>query len=132
MVATVHRSSVEPLKHQRGGCLQTLLSTKTTGNTAGYLGTFSLQPGEVFLKHYHPYSEECFYVIQGAVTIEDDETAPVIAPAGTAVFVPRNEPHRLRNEGNEEVFLVFFCSPLAPSPAEGHVLLEQEAPARVR
>lgn len=131
MVATVHRSSVEPLKHQRGGRLQTLLSTKTTGNTAGYLGTFALQPGEVFLKHFHPYSEECFYVITGTVTIENDETDAVIAPAGTAVFVPKNEAHRLRNEGTEEVFLVFFCSPLAPSPAEGHVLLEEKAPVRV-
>ena len=130
MIATVHSSSVEPLKQGRGGRLQVLLSTKTTGNTAGFLGTFALAPGEVFLNHYHPYSEECFYVIKGAVTIENNDKS-ILAPTGTAVFVPKNEPHRLRNAGSEETLLVFFCSPLAPSPAEGHVLLEEEAPAAV-
>lgn len=128
MIATVHRSTVEPLKHNRGGVLHVLLSAKTTGNTAGFLGTFALKPGEVFLKHYHPYSEECFYVIRGEVTIENDRDAPIVAKEGTSVFVPKNEPHRLRNAGTEETLLVFFCSPLAPSPAEGHVLLEEEAP----
>jgi putative monooxygenase len=130
MIATVQRSNVEPLKQNRGGRLHILLSTQTTGNTAGFLGTFALNPGEVFLKHYHPYSEECFYVIKGEVTIENDEST-IVANEGTAVFVPKNEPHRLRNTGSEETILVFFCSPLAPSPAEGHVLLEEKAPTFV-
>lgn len=128
MIASVNSATVEPLKSDRGGRLHILLSTKTTGNTAGFLGTFALSPGEVFLKHYHPYSEECFYVIKGEVTIEGDENT-VVAPAGTAVFIPKKEPHRLRNLGKEETVLVFFCSPLAPSPAEGHVTIETSAPA---
>ena len=130
MIASLHCSSVAPLKQGRGGRLQVLLSTKTTGNTAGFLGTFALSPGEVFLNHYHPYSEECFYVVKGTVTVEGGENT-VVAPEGTAVFVPKNEPHRLRNTGLEETLLVFFCSPLAPTPAEGHVLLEEEAPALI-
>jgi putative monooxygenase len=130
MIATVQRANVEPLKQNRGGRLHILLSTQKTGNTAGFLGTFALNPGEVFLKHYHPYSEECFYVIKGEITIENDEST-IVADEGTAVFVPKNEPHRLRNTGVEEAILVFFCSPLAPSPAEGHVLLEEEAPVAI-
>lgn len=130
MIASIHRSTVEPLKQTRGGRLHILLSTKNTGNTAGFLGTLTLSPGEVFLKHYHPYSEECFYVIKGEVTVEGDENT-IVASEGTGVFVPKYEPHRLRNAGSEETVLVFFCSPLAPSPAEGHVLLEEEEPARL-
>lgn len=131
MVATVHNSAVEPVKQNRGGRLKTLLSTKNTGNSAGYMGTLSLNPGETFLKHYHPYSEECFYVVKGEVSIENDESTTIVASEGTGVFVPKNDPHRLRNTGTGEALLVFFCSPLAPSPAEGHVLLEEEAPAYV-
>jgi putative monooxygenase len=130
VVASIHRSEVEPLKQNRGGRLYTLLSPKNTGNTAGYLGILALSPNEVFLKHYHPYSEECFYVMKGEVTIEGDEHT-FVANEGTAVFVPKFEPHRLRNRGQEEALLVFFCSPLAPSPAEGHVMLEAMAPASV-
>lgn len=128
MIVSVHNSAVEPLKQTRGGRLRTLLSTKTTGNTAGYLGTLTLSPGEVFLKHYHPYSEESFYVSKGEVTIEGGKNT-LIANEGTAVFIPKYEPHRLQNTGSEEATIVFFCAPLAPSPTEGHVLLEEEAPA---
>ncbi len=130
MVATIQRSEVTPLNQDRGGRLHILLSTKSTGNTAGFLGTLALDPGEVFLKHYHPYSEECFYVMQGELTIENDETVTV-ASAGTAVFIPKMEPHRLRNAGAIETIVVFFCSPLAPSPTEGHVMLEEKASVSV-
>lgn len=124
MIASIRRSEVEPLKQNRGGRLHVLLSPKTVGTSAGFLGTFALAPGEVFLNHYHPYSEECFYVVKGEVTIENGENT-IIADEGTGVFVPKNEPHRLRNTGSEETVLVFFCSPLAPSPEQGHVILEE-------
>lgn len=127
MIASVHYSSVEPLKQTRGGRMLTLLSPKATGNTAGYVGMLTLAPGEVFLKHFHPYSEECFFVTKGEVLVEGDDHS-LVACEGTAVFVPKYEPHRLRNLGTEEVTLVFFCSPLAPSPTEGHVMLEEVAP----
>lgn len=127
MIAAIQRSNVKPLNQDRGGRLHVLLNPTTVGTSAGFLGTLSLDAGEVFLRHYHPYSEECFYVIKGQVAVEADENT-VLAGEGTAVFIPRYEPHRLRNVGTAEALLVFFCSPLAPSPAEGHVLLEEEAP----
>lgn len=125
MATSIHRSLVTPLKQNRGGRLHVLLSPKSAGTSAGFLGTLALDPGEVFLKHYHPYSEECFYVVKGEVTIETDERT-IIANEGTGVFIPKFEPHRLRNNGSEETILVFFCSPLAPSPEQGHVMLEDE------
>lgn len=127
MIASIHRSAVNPLKQNRGGRLHVLLAPKTVGTSAGFLGTLALDPGEVFLKHYHPYSEECFYVVKGEVTIEGDENT-IVASEGTGVFIPKDEPHRLRNTGSEETILVFFCSPLAPSPEQGHVMLEEVAP----
>ncbi len=130
MTTSIQRSTVEPLKQNRGGRLHVLLNPKTAGTTAGFLGTLALDPGEVFLKHYHPYSEECFYVMQGELTIENDDHTTV-ADEGSAVFIPKFEPHRLRNTGSKETILVFFCSPLAPSPAEGHVILEEEDTASV-
>jgi mannose-6-phosphate isomerase-like protein (cupin superfamily) len=120
----ISRSSVESLKNNRGGKMHILLSPKSVGTTSGFLGTLALAPDEVFVKHYHPYSDEYVYIVKGEVTFEDDDTA-VIAPAETGVFVSRLAPHRLRNTGTTEAILVFFCSPLAPSPEQGHVLLEE-------
>jgi putative monooxygenase len=123
VITSISRSTVEPLSHGRGGLLHVLLSPKSAGTSAGFLGTLTLAPGEVFLKHYHPYSEECFYVVKGEVTVETEETT-IVAQEETGVFIPRAEAHRLRNNGSQETILVFFCSPLAPTPAEGHVMLE--------
>ncbi len=130
MIASIRRSTVNPLPQDRGGRLHILLTPQSVGTSAGFLGTLALEPGEVFLKHFHPYSEECFYVVKGEVTIEGDDNT-IVANTGTAVFVPKYEPHRLRNTGSEETILVFFCSPLAPSPQQGHVTLETQAPALV-
>lgn len=130
MIASIHRSTVTPLPQNNGGRLRMLLNPQTVGTSAGSLGILALGPGEVFLKHYHPYSEECFYVVKGEVAIEND-TNTITANEGTGVFISQDEPHRLRNVGSEETILVFFCSPLAPSPAEGHVLLEENIPVAV-
>src|SRR5687767_10818336 len=126
MIACISRDAAPTLKNDRGGIMQILLSPKSVGSTAGFLGTLSLAPGEFFLKHYHPYSEECLYIVQGEITIENDEQA-MVARAGTGVFIPRLAPHRLHNTGKTETLLVFFCSPLAPSPDQGHVMLEEPA-----
>ena len=123
MITTVVRSAVEPVKQTRGGLMHSLLTPKSAGTTAGYLGTLALGPGEVFVKHYHPYSEECLFIVSGELTIENDKST-VVARAGTGVFIPKLEPHRLRNAGSEETLIVYFCSPLAPSPEQGHVTLE--------
>ncbi|HET8844121.1 MAG TPA: cupin domain-containing protein [Ktedonobacteraceae bacterium] len=130
MIVSTQRANVKPLNQDRGGRLQVLLSPQSVGTSAGFLGTLTLDPGEVFLKHYHPYSEECFYVVKGQVLVEGDH-GTFVANEDTAVFVPKYEPHRLTNTGTEETLLVFFCSPLAPTPPEGHILLEQKTPVVV-
>ena len=48
----------------------------------------------------------------------------------TALFVPMNCKHRLRNDGDEDAFIVFHLGPLAPRPPMGHVDTEIEPPTR--
>ncbi len=40
---------------------------------------------------------------------------------GEALYVPFMMRHRLRNEGNEDAFIVFHLGPLAPRADIGHV-----------
>lgn len=123
MFTAISRSLVEPLEQKRGGTLHILLSPKTAGTTSGFLGTLQLAPGEVFQNHYHPYSDEHIYIAEGEITIEGDD-ATTTAQSGTSVLIPRLAPHRLRNTGAVDTLIVFFCSPLAPAPELGHVMLE--------
>jgi putative monooxygenase len=105
---------------RRGGVVQTLLSPKTVGSTSGFMGVATIAPGDRISEHYHPYSEEFIYCVRGTLTADlDDE--PHEVKAGSGMMIPINMRHRLRNQGDQEAFIVFHLSPLAPEPPLGHV-----------
>ena len=121
-LAAIQRSAVSA-KADRGGLMHILLSPKTVETQTGFMGTLVLVPEEVYKNHYHPYSDEYLYVVDGEITITGD-TNTITAQTGTGVFIPKNTPHRLQNTGNVNTILVFFSTPLAPRPDLGHVMLE--------
>ena len=84
------------------------------------MGGATLQPGEAIAEHYHPYSEEFVFCIRGDARGRRRRQDRRV-PAGTAILVPKETRHRLRNVGGGEVFAVFHLGPLAPRPELGHV-----------
>ncbi|MEV8635691.1 cupin domain-containing protein [Streptosporangium sp. NPDC051023] len=123
-----------PANRRRGADLRTLLSPATVGTGCGFSGTVLLEPGEVITEHYHPYSEEFIHVVQGELRVDLGEQRQTVR-ADQAVFVPKNARHRIVNESDAPVRVVFFLSPLAPRPDLGHVdtetLAEWQAGATV-
>lgn len=116
-----------PADRRRGGELHTLLSPKTVGSTSGFMGVVELAPGANVAEHYHPYSEEFLCLVSGTLTV-DLGNEPVELQAGSAVYIPINVRHRLRNTGDTDVFAVFHLGPLAPLPELGHVDTEEATP----
>ncbi|MBC9727379.1 cupin domain-containing protein [Streptomyces sp. TRM68367] len=115
----VDLSETEP-NRKRGGDLRTMLTPITVGSTSGFMGLAIMQPGERISEHYHPYSEEFVYVIQGRLEADlNGETFPLSAEQ--ALMIPIDMRHRFRNVGDEEVRMVFHLGPLAPKPSLGHV-----------
>ncbi len=109
----------------RGGEIHVLISPTSVGSTKMIMGTATVPVGGKVLQHAHPHSEECFYVMrgQGKIVFEDGE---VPFQSGQAVLTPQGQPHSIHNVGDEEILVVFASGPLAPSPKEGHIILEQE------
>jgi putative monooxygenase len=105
---------------RRGGDVRTLLSPKSVGSTSGFMGVATIAPGDRISEHYHPYSEEFIYVVSGRLDAQlDGKSHSVRARQG--FMIPINVRHRLVNNGDEEVFIVFHLGPLAPRPDLGHV-----------
>lgn len=121
--AIISSRDISP-RFERGGALRVLLSPRNVPTDSGFMGTLVLRSGEVFGLHYHPYSDEYLYVVSGSVTLFDGESDTNIESA-SGVFIARNTPHRLSNDGGEDALLVFFSTPLAPRPELGHVIIEQ-------
>ncbi|MFY1678894.1 MULTISPECIES: cupin domain-containing protein [unclassified Streptomyces] len=115
----VDLDDAEP-NRKRGGDLRTLLTPVTVGSTSGFMGVAIIRPGERISEHYHPYSEEFVYVIEGRMEVDlDGETLPLRADQG--LMIPIDMRHRFRNVGDEEARMVFHLGPLAPDPKLGHV-----------
>ena len=116
-----------PPDNRRGGDVRTLLSPKTVGSSTGFMGVATIGPGDWIAEHYHPFSEEFIYVVNGNLVAElDGERHDV--PARNGLFIPINVKHRLRNETDDDAFIVFHLGPLAPRPPMGHVDTEQRQP----
>jgi len=105
---------------RRGGDVRTLLSPKSVGSKSGFMGVATIAPGERISEHWHPFSEEFIYVVRGTITAELDGESREVS-AGEALYVPFLMPHRLRNAGDEDAFIVFHLGPLAPRADLGHV-----------
>ncbi|MFE7269765.1 cupin domain-containing protein [Streptomyces sp. NPDC057623] len=120
----VDLKEIEP-NRKRGGDLRTLLTPVTVGATSGFMGLAIIRPGERISEHYHPYSEEFIYVVEGRLEVDlDGETFPLRSDQG--LMIPIDMRHRFRNVGDEEARMIFHLGPLAPNPKLGHV--DTEAP----
>ncbi len=105
---------------RRGGDVRTLLSPKSVGSKSGFMGVATIPPGEGISEHFHPYSEEFLFCVRGTITVDlNDE--PMTVSANTGLYIPYFMRHRIRNEGDEDAFIVFHLGPLAPRADIGHV-----------
>ncbi len=113
----VDLSETEPNPAARGD-LRTLLTPATVGSTSGFMGLAVIKPGERIAEHYHPYSEEFVYVIDGSLEVDLDGE-PFALRAEQGLMIPIDMRHRFRNVGGEEARMVFHLGPLAPTRASG-------------
>ncbi|MBO3841811.1 MAG: cupin domain-containing protein [Candidatus Brockarchaeota archaeon] len=69
-------------------------------------GLIQVPPAGVFGPHEHPEREEIYYVLSGSgMLIVGGEEIP--AREGLALYVSGEEPHGLRNQGEEQLIVVF-------------------------
>lgn len=126
---TTHRPRIVDLSEtqpntRRGGDLRALLTPTAVGATSGFMGLATIQPGDRIAEHYHPYSEEFVYVVNGLLEVDLDGEPYAMRP-DQGLLIPLNVRHRFRNVGDTEVRMVFHLGPLAPRPELGHVDTEQ-------
>ncbi|WP_069173815.1 cupin domain-containing protein [Streptomyces griseus] len=122
---TTHRPRIVDLSEtqpnrRRGGDLRAMLTPTAVGATSGFMGLAIVGPGERIGEHYHPYSEEFVYVVNGLLEVDLDGETHAMRP-DQGLLIPPHVRHRFRNVGDVEARMVFHLGPLAPRPELGHV-----------
>ncbi|MER6504661.1 cupin domain-containing protein [Streptomyces sp. NPDC001455] len=115
----VDLSETQP-NRRRGGDLRAMLTPTAVGATSGFMGLAIVQPGDRIGEHYHPYSEEFVYVVDGLLEVDLDDEPYKLRP-DQGLLIPPHVRHRFRNVGDVEARMVFHLGPLAPRPELGHV-----------
>ncbi|MGW2177507.1 cupin domain-containing protein [Streptomyces sp. NPDC001732] len=126
---TMHRPRIVDLSEtqpnrRRGGDLRAMLTPTAVGATSGFMGLAIVQPGDRIGEHYHPYSEEFVYVVNGLLEVDLDGE-PYRMKSDQGLLIPTHVRHRFRNVGDVEARMVFHLGPLAPRPELGHVDTEE-------
>ena len=97
-----------------GGGEAHLLLTGEKTNGAWFMGRFREDPGFMTHYHYHPNTDEQFYVLDGVLSIYVNQRWHEIGP-GTLGTMPRGTPHA---QGNRSDKPVHFIGSGAPSGFE--------------
>lgn len=104
------RDHATPFTTADGSTIRSLLDRGTAPVRSVSLAEATLAAGEATRRHHHRASEEIYYLVEGAGTMElDGETARV--RAGDAVLIPPGAWHQIRADANGPLRLLCACAP---------------------
>jgi mannose-6-phosphate isomerase-like protein (cupin superfamily) len=75
----------------------------------GFLAIATLAPGKEIEAHVDPM-EEIYFVLSGSGEMGVDDESRQVKP-GDATWIPAGSPHRLLNNGNEDLVILVVASP---------------------
>jgi quercetin dioxygenase-like cupin family protein len=95
-----------------------LTGSKLEGKNRNMMGYSVYKPGIDTKQKIHLEAEELAYVLTGSGKLTVGEEL-VTFKAGDSIFIPPGVPHGVRNDGSEEVAMVFyFSSPEYPKTVD--------------
>ncbi len=101
---------VAPFTTKDGSEIRELLAYRNSVIRLQSLAEARLPVGGATQEHYHPKTEEIYYITQGvgAIRIEGEVRAVRV---GDAIAIPPGQKHKLWNTGAEELRLLCCCAP---------------------
>jgi mannose-6-phosphate isomerase-like protein (cupin superfamily) len=93
-----------------GSEIRELLAHRNANIRQQSLAEARLPPGGATTPHFHPRTEEIYYILEGtAVMTIGDETSPV--GPGDAIAIPPGMVHTIRNTGSGTLKFLCCCAP---------------------
>ena len=93
-----------------GSEIRELLAHRNSSIRQQSLAEARVPPGCLTLAHYHPKTEEIYYLLRGTGQMRiSDEWREV--RVGDAIAIPPGEVHQIRNNGAETLVFLCCCAP---------------------
>src|SRR5262245_3663772 len=69
-----------------------------------------LPPGKSTTPHYHPRTEEIYYLLSGRGSMQIGDEVREVGP-GDAIAIPPGQVHTITNTGSETLLFLCCCAP---------------------
>lgn len=110
----VRREQIAPYITADGSTIRELLNGANSPLENQSLAEATLEPGQKTARHFHPKSEEIYFILSGSGAMNIGELWHGVK-AGDAIAIPAGAPHCIENDGASELRFLCCCA-----PAYGH------------
>lgn len=95
-----------------GGPIKVVFDKETADTKYLTFAVGDFNPGEGLKFHLHPESEEIYFIVKGSGTVYlGEEKKPINVEPNTAIYIPPNTIHGVKNTGSEKLVIAFFVAP---------------------
>jgi mannose-6-phosphate isomerase-like protein (cupin superfamily) len=106
----VNRERTEAFITKDGSEIRELLAHRNSGIRNQSLAEARVAPGATTTLHYHPQTEEIYYVLSGNGEMRIAEERRTVGP-GDAIAILPGQAHQITNTGNETLVFLCCCAP---------------------
>jgi len=106
----VNRAQAEPFITKDGSQIRELLAYRNSVIRNQSLAEATIAVGGDTQEHYHPKSEEIYYILNGSGRIKIDNERREVGPLD-AIAIPPGTRHKIWNTGNVPLVLLCCCAP---------------------
>jgi len=101
---------VEAFITKDGSEIRELLAYRNSAIRKQSLAEARVKPGEQTAPHYHPQTEEIYYILRGSGEMKIDKETRQVGP-GDAIAIPPGAVHTIFNSGGETLVFLCCCAP---------------------
>lgn len=106
----VNRDQVAAFVTKDGSLIREILAPRNSTLRAQSLAEATLPPGTCTEAHYHPRTEEIYYILSGRGTMRLGAEERHVA-LHDAIAIPPGTPHQICNVGEEDLVFLCCCAP---------------------
>ncbi len=117
--------NVQPFITADGSEIRELLAHRNSSIRKQSLAEARLPPGSATTPHFHPVTEEIYYILEGTAQMRIADEMETVGP-GDAIAIPPGVTHTIRN--GSDVVLRFLCC-CAPGYEHEDTILESKTKA---
>src|SRR6185369_7383107 len=106
----VNRNDVPAFVTKDTSIIREILAPLNSNIARQSLAEATLKPGTMTQAHYHPATEEIYYILEGSGEMRIEQETQTVG-LGDGIAIPPGQRHQIRNTGGLDLVFLCCCAP---------------------